>query len=350
MKHFPAPLKIVFLGLCAFLLAGCTASIDGITQPEAVAPGETVSIELAASTASGGDVSGFTIKPFLAILIPDDWTVTSVISSEGPTVWTSASSVPHPTTAPAGYTWSQWQSSNSGSGAFSETISIEATAGTTTGIFTLRYYAGLAGCDEDQICQDPTYTGDMSQEIRVGEASNPSQKASITSWDYSVYEKPGQSCVQRLRMTVTGKRFEKNAEVRIGSVKAKSVERKSSKELVAKFCLEKFSQNSETIKKTLSVKNPGSKAVIAEKRVDLTIPKLVGNTGTSFNQSTKQGVMNIQKVLVSQKVLSKEDVTGMYGPSTVAAVKKFQQAHGIYPTGNVGPKTIAAFQKILKKK
>jgi hypothetical protein len=41
-------------------------------------------------------------------------------------------------------------------------------------------------------------------------------------------------------------------------------------------------------------------------------------------------------------------IDGAYGPSTQAAVKKFQQAQGLTPDGIVGPKTLAALKTALQ--
>lgn len=186
---------------------------------------------------------------------------------------------------------------------------------------------------------------DASVVVEADPSEEP--RAAISSWETSMIT-DNTKCPQKLKVKVKGKRFDNDAEVTLGGHTATNVDVRSSKELVAKFCLDKFSKSPESIKKTLSVKNPGTKKMEAKKRVDLTVPQLLSAPTTSFNQDTKEGIINIQKVLVSQKLLSKEDIVGVYGPKTMGAVKAFQAMHGIPQTGNVGPKTITAFRGILK--
>jgi peptidoglycan hydrolase-like protein with peptidoglycan-binding domain len=51
-----------------------------------------------------------------------------------------------------------------------------------------------------------------------------------------------------------------------------------------------------------------------------------------------------QQKLATLGVNSKLACDGLNGPSTQAAVAKFQSAHGLFVDGIAGPKTIAALQ------
>lgn len=67
--------------------------------------------------------------------------------------------------------------------------------------------------------------------------------------------------------------------------------------------------------------------------------------GNNFDPATTEGIKNIQRVLVKLGYLSSDSVTGVYGPLTTEAVKKFQADNGIEQTGSVGPLTQAALGK-----
>jgi hypothetical protein len=166
------------------------------------------------------------------------------------------------------------------------------------------------------------------------------ERASITSWKAQLTDGKG-SCPQRLKLIIKGKNFDKDAEVYIGGKKASSVGVASSKRLTAKFCLPKLLAAKTDLKRNVSVKNPDSKIRKAEKKLELSF--LPANT--NFDQATKEGILNIQKILTLKGFLAPENVTGFYGSITQEAVKGFQTANGIPITGSVGPKTQAAFQK-----
>ncbi len=174
------------------------------------------------------------------------------------------------------------------------------------------------------------------------------RRAGVDSWKAAL-STDATKCPYKLKLTLKGRHFDDDAEVTLGGHKAASVDVTSSKKLTATFCLEKFSQNAETLKKTLSVKNPSTRATKASKRVDLTLPQLLGQATTSFNQDTEEGIINIQKLLVSQELLLREEIVGKYGPKTEAAVKAFQAMWGIPQTGSVGPRTLRAFQRLLSR-
>lgn len=64
-------------------------------------------------------------------------------------------------------------------------------------------------------------------------------------------------------------------------------------------------------------------------------------TTTLERGSTGQGVTELQQILIADGFLSISAPTGYFGSLTEAAVKEFQQAHGLDQVGIVGPKTRA---------
>ncbi len=202
-----------------------------------------------------------------------------------------------------------------------------------------RLYVADTNNNRIQIFIDPDFSLDE-------EAEEDSSRPAITSVSLSLSQTKS-SCPTKLKVKIRGKRFTNDTIVTLGSKEASTVNRRSSKELVTSFCLKDFSTKSESLKKTLSVKNPGAKSFKARHKVNLTLAQLLADPLTSFDPDTRSGVINIQKVLVSEKLLSDKDVIGVYGPKTVAAVKIFQGKYGIPQTGVVGPRTIQAFRELL---
>lgn len=111
------------------------------------------------------------------------------------------------------------------------------------------------------------FTGDESQDEEDDEVAV--EKAKITSWKAVQYEKPGASCAKRIKLIIKGRHFDRDAEVKIGNRKAFSVEKKSSKELVAKFCLEKLLRIKTSFKRNIWVNNPDADEEKANKKIDL---------------------------------------------------------------------------------
>lgn len=60
-----------------------------------------------------------------------------------------------------------------------------------------------------------------------------------------------------------------------------------------------------------------------------------------FGSKLSPDVLELQKILVAKGFLAADGATGYFGQMTFAAVKKYQQANGIDPTGFVGPATRA---------
>lgn len=184
-------------------------------------------------------------------------------------------------------------------------------------------------------------------ETEEGENDDEPEKAHIDSWKASQYEKPDTQCVQRLKLTIKGKHFDKDAKVRIGNKKAYSVERKSSKKITAKFCMDDLMKVKTSKKRTVSVTNPDADKEKADKKINL------NDIGYNFSEEdidpqTTEGIKNIQKALISLGFLDKQYITGFYGPLTTSAVIEFQGQNGIPQTGYVGPLTKAKLEEKLK--
>jgi hypothetical protein len=167
------------------------------------------------------------------------------------------------------------------------------------------------------------------------------QKAKIISWKANLTENTNEvSCPVKVRLEIKGKHFAKNAQAKIGNKKASSVDRKSSKKIVARFCYEKLTQAKTDSQRAVKVINPSAKEAKAKKKID------IKNITKDFNEveltmQTFEGIKNIQKALIQLKYLDAQYVTGFYGPLTYGAVKKFQADNGIEQTGTVGPITRA---------
>jgi hypothetical protein len=182
-------------------------------------------------------------------------------------------------------------------------------------------------------------TGDADSEEEA-------QKAYIDSWSAYQY-KDDSHCEVRLRVDIKGKHFDDDAEVKIGGAEASSVDVKNSKKIVAKFCLTKLLDNQVRRKRVLSVINPDAEKETADKKINL---KQINYdlSDVNFDQQTVEGVMGIQRALVSLGLLDQQYVTGTFGPITAEAVKNFQSQNGIEQTGFVGPLTKAKLVEKVK--
>jgi hypothetical protein len=61
------------------------------------------------------------------------------------------------------------------------------------------------------------------------------------------------------------------------------------------------------------------------------------------------GVKQLQAVLATDPdLLSKQNITGFFGPITAKAVEKFQRHFGLDPVGAVGPRTLEKVNGLLK--
>jgi hypothetical protein len=173
------------------------------------------------------------------------------------------------------------------------------------------------------------------------------EKAHIDSWKAYQYENPNVSCNPRLKLTIKGKHFDKDAKVKIGGKEASSVNRISSKKITAKFCLKELLEIKTDPERNVSVINPETDKEKADKKINLN-DLSIQLTGESFNMSTSEDIKNIQRVLVKLGFLDQQYITGVYGPLTTEAVRKFQEQNGIEQTGLVGPKTKAKLEEMTK--
>jgi hypothetical protein len=102
------------------------------------------------------------------------------------------------------------------------------------------------------------------------EDEDESEEAYTSSWKAYRYEKKdSESCKDRLRLVIKGKHFDEDAKVRIGDKKAYSVDRKSSKKIVAKFCVRDLLKVKTSKKRVIKVINPGADTEEADKKIDL---------------------------------------------------------------------------------
>ena len=94
------------------------------------------------------------------------------------------------------------------------------------------------------------------------------QKARINSWKAEKYTTES-SCREKLKLTIKGRHFAKGAEVRIGGKKAGNVERKNSREIVARFCLKDLLSTKTKLDRKVHVINPDADDETAKKRIQL---------------------------------------------------------------------------------
>ncbi|MFA5777114.1 MAG: peptidoglycan-binding protein [Parcubacteria group bacterium] len=174
-----------------------------------------------------------------------------------------------------------------------------------------------------------------------------SETAHIDSWKAYRYEDANKSCSSRLKLTIKGKYFDKNAEVKIGNNEASSVNTKSSKKIVAKFCMSKLLDNQASHKKTISVTNSDADMEKADKKINLDD---VGYSASEkdFDIQTTEGAKSIQAALAKLGFLDEGYVTGFYGLITTNAVVEFQKQNGISQTGYVGPLTKTKLEEKMK--
>ncbi|MCX6765943.1 MAG: peptidoglycan-binding protein [Candidatus Moranbacteria bacterium] len=192
------------------------------------------------------------------------------------------------------------------------------------------------------------YTSIAETEEEENDDEDENEKASISSWKAYKYEdQTSKLCKDKLKLEIKGKHFDGDAEVKIGNHEAFSVDKKSSKKIVAKFCMNKLLDNQASRKRTVSVTNPHTDKEKADKKINL------NNIGYNmsaedFNPQTVEGIKNIQKALISLSFLDKQYITGFYGPLTTNAVMEFQKQNGISQTGYVGPLTKAKLEEKIK--
>lgn len=178
--------------------------------------------------------------------------------------------------------------------------------------------------------------------------NDDSEKADIDSWKtYQYRNNNSVSCPDKLVLEIKGKHFDKDAKVKIGNIKAYSVDKKSSKKITAKFCMDDLLKVKTGKKRTVSVTNPDTDKEKADKKINLAD---IGYDMSvdDFDSQTVEGVKNIQTALVQLGLLDSQYITGIYGPITTEAVRKFQADNGIPQTGFVVPLTKAKLQEKIK--
>ena len=181
-----------------------------------------------------------------------------------------------------------------------------------------------------QTTHTTTFRADGSEEEQP-------ENAKITSWEAEQYENPNTKCTQRLKLTIKGKHFDKNATVKIGNKEASSVERKDKNKLVAKFCLEKLLNVKTDLERNITVTNPDADRKKAKKQINL--GDFINITNITNTSNNSEYIKSIQRKLVELSLLEQRYITGIYGPLTTEAVRKFQEQNGIEQTGWVGPIT-----------
>jgi hypothetical protein len=189
--------------------------------------------------------------------------------------------------------------------------------------------------------------GEISEIESSEESTSQPKRATVLSWKSYRYEKVDNWCVERLKIKIRGRNFNKNTEVKIGKIKASSVKKNSSREIVADFCLEKLLSEKTNLKRSVSVQNPNTNAKKAGKKIDLGI--FIETNSENFSSRSSEGVKNTQKALSSLGYLEKQYITGFYGTITTDAVRNFQKDNGIFPVGFTGPLTRAKLADKIKQ-
>jgi len=100
-----------------------------------------------------------------------------------------------------------------------------------------------------------------------GNDDDKKEEVKVSSWKSST--KADDECIQTLKLEIKGKNFDKDAEVEIGSEKADSVNRISSKRISAKFCLSELLDAESKLVRSVGVINPDEDKVRANKKIDL---------------------------------------------------------------------------------
>jgi len=181
----------------------------------------------------------------------------------------------------------------------------------------------------------------------VAAAIDTPEQAKISDWSAYLFQDDSK-CATKLKLNLEGKHFSKNAEVKIGSKSASSVERKSSRELSATFCLEKLLNVKTNLSRKVTVTNPDTDPSKAKDTINVktVFPRF---TEKDFDPSTSEGIKNIQQALVKLKFLTLPDITGTYTQVTVSAVTAFQSKNNLPATGFAGPLTKTKLAKLYGK-
>ena len=174
------------------------------------------------------------------------------------------------------------------------------------------------------------------------EEEEEAERADVSKWSaYRYDDLTGGDCSRKLRLRVKGHDFDSDPTVKIGGVKARKVERESSKRLNAVFCYDKLLKEKTDWDRKVKVENDDAEGDTAGKRLDpRTIPYRYD--AEDFAMGDRHGVHVIQDVLIRLGYLDKAYNTGYYGALTTDAVRRFQADQGLPQVGVVGPLTRAA--------
>jgi hypothetical protein len=336
-----------------FLLAGCGMDINSVDQPATATAGSSITVQL--NCDSGGASDFGTANGMFAILLPDGWNVTDAYfykTTEPEILFHGTEDIDYSglDNPPANYKWYRINSNDAFSLNASFVVMLTINVGQTPGDYNLKYYLGnsVDGWLSGPWSEDITITPDDNNSDNNGDNNTSSEpdKAHLDSWEAYRYTDPNKPCSDRLKLTIKGSHFSDDSVVKIGNHEASSVNKKSNKELVAKFCYTKLISGNIDHKRKITVKNPDTGTKEADKKIDLDnitfgATSIGNNNGNNFNPNTTEGIKNIQQKLVSLGLLGSQYITGIYGPITTEAVKKFQADNGLPQTGFVGPLTRA---------
>lgn len=126
----------------------------------------------------------------------------------------------------------------------------------------------LTGTEEaPQIAEENTVKTQPAQQQKQKKAP---KKASIDRWTVAQRVTSSTQCSEKIDVTLFGKHFDKEAIVRIGGTKAKSVTHHNSKKIVATFCAKDLRAVKTDPLRSITVQNPKTKADKAAKKINVT--------------------------------------------------------------------------------
>lgn len=181
--------------------------------------------------------------------------------------------------------------------------------------------------------------------------SEEKRKASIDAWNAYQYDTQTKKCAVKMKLKIKGKHFDKNAIVKIGGTEASSIERKSHREITARFCMEDLTDVKTDALRTVSVTNPNTKRDKAHKKIDIRFiswKDVTVKNIQSANVYTVEGIRVIQKVLNGLGYLNTDNISGVYDDLTRNVIKQFQVDYQLPQTGYCGEMTKAKFNEIIR--
>ena len=163
------------------------------------------------------------------------------------------------------------------------------------------------------------------------------EQAEINDWSAYLFQ-DSSKCATKLKLNLEGKHFSNNTEIKIGNTKAAAIDKKSSQEIKATFCLEKLLNVKTDLTRKITATNPSTDSSKAKDKIDLQII-FAKFSETDFDTLTQIGITNVQQALIKLKLLNANEITGSYNQATSAAITNFQIQNQIPATGLVGPLT-----------